>query len=125
MFFNLLGFILIWMAIFSFAVTFFLLISRKSRAPWVKKMAARFGGDLSEAPEIIQGFSRFGVLFGAMGILILLISSPGPAPVGETPFTISFSEGACVIVILWQVKRIWEMSRAGTRTQLIKKQKKK
>jgi len=124
MFFKLFGFILLWMAIFSFAVTFFLLIARRSRAPWVKKVAARFGGDLSEAPEIIQGFSRFGVLFGAIGVLILLISSSGPTPAGESPFTITFTEAAIVIVILWQAKRIWEMARAGTRTKPIKKKKK-
>lgn len=121
---NLLGFILIWMGVFSFAVTFFLLIARKSRAPWVKKMAARFGGDLSEAPEIIQGFRRFGVLFGATGALILLMSSSGPTPEGDSLFTISFTEAVIVIVILWQVKGVWEMARAGTRTKPIKKKKK-
>jgi len=124
MFFKLFGFILLWMAIFSFAVTFFLLIARRSRAPWVKKVAARFGGDLSEAAEITQGFSRFGVLFGAIGVLILLISSSGPTTVGESPFTITFTEAGIVIVILWQGKRIWGVARAGTRTKLIKKKKK-
>ena len=124
MFFNLFGFILLWMGVFSFAVTFFLLIARRSRSPWVKKMAARFGGDLSEAPEITQGFRRFGVLFGAMGVLILLMSSSGPTPGGDSPFAITFTEAAVVIVILWQVKGIWEMARAGSRTKPIKKKKK-
>lgn len=113
MIWKLFALIFLWMAVFSFAVTLFLIIAKKSRSPWVKKVARRFGGEFSETREVRQGFIRFGLLFGALGILIFLVTSPGPGPSGASPFTITFAEAACVVVILWQGKNIWEMARAG------------
>ena len=125
MFWKLFGYIFLWMAFFSIMVTFFLVIAKKSKAPWVKKVAARFGGDFAETVEVRQGFFRFGVFFGAIGTLILLLSSPSLEPAGESPFNISFTEAALVLVILWQGKNLWKMARAGKEENPVKQKKKK
>ncbi len=53
-----------------------------------------------------------------------MIASPEPQPAGDSPYTISFTEAACVAVILWQGKNIWQMARSG-RKQTVQKPKKK
>jgi len=125
MFFKLFGFIFLWMAFFSIVVTLFLITAKKSKAPWVKSVAARFGGDFAETVEVRQGFFRFGVFFGAIGSLILLLSSPSLEPAGESPFTISFTEAALVLVILWQGNNLWKMARSGKEKHPVKQKKKK
>jgi hypothetical protein len=124
MLWKLFGYIFLWMAFFSIMVTLFLIIAKKSKASWVKKMAARFGGEFAETVEVRQGFFRFGVFFGAIGTLLLL-SSPSLEPAGESPFNISFTEAGLVLVILWQGKNLWEMARAGKEKKPVKQKKKK
>jgi hypothetical protein len=113
MLWTLIAYIFFWMAFFCVAVTILLFLSTKSRAVWLKEVAARFGGSSSETVEIRRGFWRFGILFAAMGILIQLLTSPEAEPAGDRSITITFAEAACVVVILWQVKSLWEMTRAG------------
>ena len=122
---TLFAYIFFWMTFFCVAVTILLFLSTKSRATWLKEVAARFGGGSSETVGIRIGFLRFGILFAAVGILIQLVTSPEAEPSGDRSITITFSEAACVVVILWQVKSLWEMTRAGREKQTAKTKGKK
>ena len=106
------AYIFFWVAFFCLVLVSLLYVSGRTQSDWLKRFSGRFGETPTETAQVRGILRRFGILFLAAALLLLLLSRPTTELSPEEQGGLTLLEAACALTIFWQIKGIRKLVKA-------------
>ncbi len=108
---TLFAYMFFWVAFFCLALVLFLYLSKGLGWEWMKRFTSRFGESPEEISHVQGLMRRFGLLFLALGVFLLLIGVPKESLTPEDQGKITLVQAGCAVVVFWQIRGIRILTR--------------
>ena len=109
MLWALISYIFFWVAFFCLVLVGLLYLSGRTQSDWLKRFSGRFGETSAETAHVRGILRRFGIVFLAAAMLLLLLTRPTSELSPEEQGVQTLLEVACALTILWQIKGIRDL----------------